>query len=142
VLETRRATTRLARTFAGVLGAGDLLVLSGDLGSGKTFFTRALCRELGVPSDIRVTSPTFTLVNELPGRFPILHVDLYRLATADEVFGLGLGERREGTLLVVEWGEPWTDVLGGDASILTFELGDGHRTATLRGRIPVGLQAG
>jgi len=113
------------------LRPGDLLVLSGDLGSGKTFFTRALCRALGVPSEIRVTSPTFTLVNELPGRIPILHVDLYRVASSHEVLELGLRERREGALLVVEWGAPFVDELGGEALELELELAGAERVAVL-----------
>ncbi len=133
VLESRRATTRLARGIATELEVGDLLILSGDLGSGKTFFTRALCRGLGVPPEIRVTSPTFALVNELTGRLPILHIDLYRVASAAEVVDLGLRERRDSALLVVEWGARWVDALGGEAIELELELDDTFRTATLYG---------
>ena len=132
-LRSRRATIRLARAFARELASGDLLVLTGDLGSGKTFFTRALCRALGVPSDIRVTSPTFTLINELEGTVPIVHADLYRVGSADEVIDLGLRERRANALLIVEWGEPWINELGGEALELRFDLVDDGRVATLSG---------
>jgi tRNA threonylcarbamoyladenosine biosynthesis protein TsaE len=118
-LATRRATIHLARRIAPLLVAGDLLVLKGDLGAGKTFFARALCRALGVPSNARVTSPTFTLVHEYEARLPILHADAYRLAGAPELAALGLREARAGgALVIVEWGEPYVAALGGDALIL------------------------
>lgn len=133
-LPTRRATIRLARTVASHLRPGDLVVLSGGLGAGKTFFTRALARALGVPREQRVTSPTFTLVHELEGRVPIAHADAYRLADEDELLALGLRERRgEGAIVVVEWGEPYLDALGGEALILTIEHTDRGRRALLRG---------
>jgi tRNA threonylcarbamoyladenosine biosynthesis protein TsaE len=122
-LPTRRATVRLARAVASALGPGDLVILSGDLGAGKTFFTRALCRALGVPREEPITSPTFTLVHEHAGRIPIAHADLYRLGDEEELAQLGLRDRRgEGALLVVEWGAPFEAVLGGDALRITIEL--------------------
>jgi tRNA threonylcarbamoyladenosine biosynthesis protein TsaE len=122
----------LAREFAGLLRVGDLLVLDGDLGTGKTFFTRALCRCLGVPREVAVTSPTFSLVNELDGQLPIMHVDLYRLSDAGEIVDLGLRDARAAHLLVVEWGAPWIEELGGDAFVLSFAHDGDHRIATLR----------
>ncbi|WP_437779177.1 tRNA (adenosine(37)-N6)-threonylcarbamoyltransferase complex ATPase subunit type 1 TsaE [Sorangium sp. So ce1097] len=139
-LPTRRSTIRLARALAGRLAGGDLVVLAGDLGAGKTFFARALCRALGVPPALPVTSPTFTLVHEHEGRVPIAHADAYRLGGASPAAGaaggaspaagaagdaaaelaqLGLRERRgEGALVVVEWGEPFVEALGGDALLV------------------------
>jgi tRNA threonylcarbamoyladenosine biosynthesis protein TsaE len=120
-LPTRRATVRLARALAALVEPGDLVILTGDLGAGKTFFTRALARALGVPEGARVTSPTFTLVHELEARLPLVHADLYRLGDAGELAPLGLRERRaEGALLVVEWGEPYADALGGDALVVAL----------------------
>ena len=125
-LPNRRATIRLAQALAPALRGGDLVLLEGELGAGKTFFTRALCRALGVPRDVRVTSPTFALVQELEGRLRIAHADLYRLGDADELGPLGLRDARgEGALLVVEWGGPHAAELGGDA--LTVHLGLGDR---------------
>ncbi len=132
-LACRRATIRLARTVARFVEVGDLLILDGDLGTGKTFFTRALCRELGVPTEEPVTSPTFALVNHLEARIPILHVDLYRVNGGSEVEDLGLREARDDHLLIVEWGAPWADALGGQALTLSLALVDDGRVATLRG---------
>lgn len=133
-LPTRRATVRLARAVADALAPGDLVILGGDLGAGKTFFTRALCRALGVPERTRVTSPTFTLVHEHEARLPVAHADLYRLADPDELRALGLRDRRgEGAVVVVEWGAPYEAALGGDALRIAFEAppsGEG-RVATL-----------
>ena len=136
-LPTRRSTIRLARRLAPLLGPSDFVVLSGDLGTGKTFFVRALCRALGVPGDVQVTSPTFTLVHELSGRIPIVHADAYRLNDEGELLALGLREARsEGALLLLEWGAPYVDVLGHDALILGFEHGASAsaRRVTMSGR--------
>jgi tRNA threonylcarbamoyladenosine biosynthesis protein TsaE len=123
-LPTRRSTARLAREVAAVVGGGDLLLLSGDLGAGKTFFARALCRALGVPASVPVQSPTFTLVHELEGRLPIVHADLYRLRSGEDLRELGLRERlADGALCVVEWGAPYVGELGGEALSITFTIG-------------------
>lgn len=116
-------TIHLARRLAPHLRGGDLLILTGGLGAGKTFFTRALCHALGLSEDERVTSPTFTLVHEYETKPPLIHADLYRLSDQEEVFELGLEtQRQEGRLLVVEWGAPFEHVLGGDALFLDLDL--------------------
>lgn len=97
------------------------MILKGDLGAGKTFFARALCRALGVPSRVAVTSPTFTLVHEHEARLPVFHADAYRLASPSEIDGLGLRDARaNGAVLLVEWGEPYIAALGGDALSIVF----------------------
>jgi tRNA threonylcarbamoyladenosine biosynthesis protein TsaE len=121
-LSSEQDTVRVARRTAPLLRRGDLLILSGDLGAGKTFFVRALCYALGLSEDERVTSPTFTLVHEYPLSVPILHADLYRLSEPEEVDDLGLGVRREQAALLVEWGAPFVDVLGGDAVFFDFSI--------------------
>ncbi len=123
-LRTRRDTTRLAARAAKVLEPCALVLLSGGLGAGKTFFARALLRGLGVSA--AVPSPTFTLVQEYATRAgTILHADLYRLREAGtdvhaEIARLGLREQRgDGAILLVEWADGLEEDLGGDAS-LTF----------------------
>ncbi|MGC4090334.1 MAG: tRNA (adenosine(37)-N6)-threonylcarbamoyltransferase complex ATPase subunit type 1 TsaE [Polyangiaceae bacterium] len=121
-LPSRRATKLLAGRIAPLLGPSDLLILSGALGAGKTFFARALCSELGI-DERRVTSPTFSLVHEFSGRLPLAHADLYRLNGEAELEPLGLLDMRDdGKVLVVEWGEPYVAALGGDALLLSFSL--------------------
>lgn len=119
-LPSKRATEQLASDLAPLLAAGDLLLLEGPLGAGKTFFTRALARALGLEADTRVTSPTFTLVHEYETEPKLVHADLYRLSDDERgVFELGLlPARDDGALLVVEWGLPFERLLGGDALVL------------------------
>lgn len=140
-LPTRRRTTKLAARLADLLQPGDLVILKGDLGAGKTFFTRALVRSLGVPPSISITSPTFTLVHEIEARIPIAHADLYRLREPGELGELGLRDLRgEGAALLVEWGEPYLDALGGDALVLELAIlaGGAGREARVRGTGPRG----
>lgn len=132
-LPTRRATRQLARALARALEPGDLVVLCGPLGSGKTFLVRALCRALGIDSRTPVTSPTFTLVHEYAGgRFPVVHSDLYRLETARDAVGLGLvDEREQGRVVLVEWGERFPAALGDD--VVSVELTAEPRSARITG---------
>jgi len=137
-LASRRDTTRLGVRIAAALTPGDLVLLAGDLGAGKTFLARAVARALGVPTELAIASPTFTLVQEYETpRGVLLHADLYRLRGDDpakterEIRGLGLAERRaEGAIVVVEWGEGHEKALGGDLGLLvTLTHGE---TGTLR----------
>jgi tRNA threonylcarbamoyladenosine biosynthesis protein TsaE len=138
-LPTRRATVHLARRLAPLLRAGDLVILSGELGAGKTFLVRALCRALGLSERVRVTSPTFSLVHEHDTTPPIAHADLYRLETREAVRELGLVHQRDdGRLVLVEWGEPYLDALGGDALIVALALGP--RRAEIRATGPRSAQ--
>ena len=121
-LPSERATRTLAEQLAPLLTGGDLVILSGPLGAGKTFLARALCVALGVDAR-RVTSPTFSLVHEFSGSVPIAHADLYRLRSEAELLELGLdAQRDDGRLLLVEWGEPYAAALGGDALSVTLSL--------------------
>jgi tRNA threonylcarbamoyladenosine biosynthesis protein TsaE len=122
-LASRRDTVQLGRRIAKVLEPGDLVVLEGPLGAGKTFLARAILRALGVQSN-EIGSPTFTLVHEYErAETSLLHVDLYRLldspvGLSTEIARLGLRERRaEGAVLLVEWGGPAVLALGGGPSV-------------------------
>lgn len=133
-LPTRKATKELARALAPLLRGGDLVILSGALGAGKTFFTRALLRALGLPAAERVTSPTFSLVHEHEARLRVAHADLYRVKDASELGELGLYDLRAGgAVVVVEWGEPYVGELGGDALIVRLTVDGGARSATFEG---------
>jgi tRNA threonylcarbamoyladenosine biosynthesis protein TsaE len=136
-LETRRQTVRLGRILAQTARAGDLLVLSGDLGAGKTFLARSMGRALGVHREQRITSPTFTLVHQYAARLPLVHADLYRVHEPRGLVELGLQELRgDGAVVVVEWGEPFVDELGGDALTLKLELAPRGRVAVLEATGP------
>jgi len=97
-------TRAVARQLAERLNPGTVILLFGDLGAGKTTFVQGLAEGLGVPQDYYVSSPTFSLINEYPGRVPLFHVDLYRLEPED-VEDLGLPELAEKGVMVVEWAE-------------------------------------
>jgi tRNA threonylcarbamoyladenosine biosynthesis protein TsaE len=96
-------TEALAARFASRLRTGDLLLLVGELGAGKTTFVRGLARGLDVRGD--VMSPTFQLVRLYPGDPPLAHVDLYRIERSAELEELGLGDLLEECVVVVEWGD-------------------------------------
>lgn len=101
--ETRIVGASLAPTLL----PGDVISLSGDLGAGKTVFVQGLATALGVESG--VTSPTFTIVHEYEGRYPIIHMDVYRLDSFQEVLDLGFEELLDPqAILLVEWGEAVT----------------------------------
>lgn len=97
-------TEALGERLASRLGPGTVVAFTGDLGAGKTAFTRGLARGLGVTE--RVTSPTFTIVNEYEGRIPLFHFDMYRLGGEEELFDIGWEDylAREG-VCAVEWSE-------------------------------------
>jgi tRNA threonylcarbamoyladenosine biosynthesis protein TsaE len=104
-------TRILGASLAPVLLPGDVVSLSGDLGAGKTVFVQGIATALGVEK--RVTSPSFTIVHEYQGRFPIVHVDVYRLDSFQEVLDLGFEELLDpGAILLVEWGEAVAPLLG------------------------------
>jgi tRNA threonylcarbamoyladenosine biosynthesis protein TsaE len=110
-------THAVAGALAGLVRRGDVLVLAGDMGAGKTAFAQGFAEALGVTEP--VTSPTFTLVHSYTtGRLPVHHADLYRLGSLHEVDDLGLGELVEGQgVLLVEWGDVASAVLGAHLEI-------------------------
>ena len=129
--ETEDIGARLAQR----LGPGAVVAFTGDLGAGKTAFTRGLARGLGIPD--RVTSPTFTIVNEYEGgRLPLFHFDMYRLGSADELFDIGWEDYlRRGGVCAVEWSENIADALEEDAVRVDIRRGasDQERVITIAG---------
>jgi tRNA threonylcarbamoyladenosine biosynthesis protein TsaE len=108
VTGSEEETSAAGERLAGRINAGDVVLLYGDLGAGKTAFVRGLARGLGASPD-DVSSPTFTLVQEYYGRVTLHHVDLYRVKEI-EVGDLGLDELTSGrTVVAVEWAERWAD---------------------------------
>ncbi len=103
VATTAEETRTVGRSIAPLLRAGDVVVVAGELGAGKTTFTQGLAAGLGVTDS--VVSPTFTLAREYEGRLRLVHVDLYRLDRAQEVLDLGLEDVADDAVLVVEWGD-------------------------------------
>jgi tRNA threonylcarbamoyladenosine biosynthesis protein TsaE len=118
-------TQALAGALAPLLRAGDLLLLSGDLGAGKTAFTQGLGRGLGVTDPI--TSPTFTLANEYDGaRLRIHHLDVYRMESMAEVFDVDLPDLLDDdAVVVIEWGEAIVASVPADYLAVELLLGDG-----------------
>ena len=126
-------TEAVGRALAAVLRPGAVLAYRGDLGAGKTAFTRGLARGLGVIDP--VTSPTYTIVNEyLSGRMPLFHFDMYRLHSADDLFDIGWDDYLErGGVCAVEWSENVWEAME-DAIVVTIEkTGDDARKITIEG---------
>jgi tRNA threonylcarbamoyladenosine biosynthesis protein TsaE len=103
-LPSLEETMRLGRRLGRAARPGDIFTLSGDLGAGKTTLTQAIGQGMEVPADCYITSPTFSLLHEYPGRLPIFHMDLYRLGSATEIVELGFEEYLyDDGLAIIEW---------------------------------------
>ena len=129
--ETEALGCRLGR----LLEPGTVIAYTGDLGAGKTAFTRGLARGLEIPD--RVTSPTFTIVNEYEGgRLPLFHFDMYRLGSSDELFDIGWEDYLDrGGVCAVEWSEIVDDAIEGGAIRGDIRRGDSdnERIITIKG---------
>jgi tRNA threonylcarbamoyladenosine biosynthesis protein TsaE len=132
------ATQAVGAALAGLVERGDLVLLSGEMGAGKTAFTQGLGRGLGVHE--RITSPTFTIAHQYEGRLTVHHLDVYRLEHLNEALDVGLAEiLDEGSLVVIEWGDAIVPVLPRDylEVRLAFGKSDDDRELSFR---PVGLR--
>lgn len=117
--ETERAGAELAASIS----PGSVVALYGDLGAGKTAFVRGIARGLGL--DVRVSSPTFTIVNEYLGPVPLFHFDMYRINSSEELFDIGWDDYLErGGVCAVEWSENIDDAIPEEAIRVTISKTD------------------
>ena len=126
-------TEKIGEALAKSLQPGTILAYRGDLGAGKTAFTRGLARGLGCKET--VTSPTYTIVNEyLGGRLPLFHFDMYRLASSDDLWDIGWEDYldREG-VCAVEWSENVQDAMENAITVTIEKLGENTRRITIEG---------
>ncbi len=140
VSHSEAETEDLGRRLAAALGPGAVVAYRGDLGLGKTAFTRGLARGLGYQG--RVTSPTFTIVNEYEGTgLPLFHFDMYRLEGPEDLFGIGWEDYLDrGGVCAVEWSERVEEALPEDAVTVTIARcseDENLRVITLEGVEPV-----
>ena len=129
-------TEALGARFAENLLGGAVIAMYGDLGAGKTAFVRGMARGMGL--SCRVSSPTFTIVNEYLGDRELIHFDMYRLSGADELFDIGWEDYlARGAVCAVEWSENVEDAFFGDEIRVTIEkLSDTERKITIEGAKP------
>ena len=130
---SERETEDLGARLGAALRPGTVIAYTGDLGAGKTAFTRGLARGLGVTD--RVTSPTYTIVNEyLSGRLPLFHFDMYRLESSDDLFDIGWEDYLErGGVCAVEWSENVDDAMVGAVRVNIEKTGENTRRITVEG---------
>ena len=132
-LKDESSTFALGRVLGGLAAAGDIILLVGELGAGKTLLCRGLARGLGVSGDYAITSPTFTLLNIYPGRLDFFHADLYRLEEAG-ARELDLIEEAADGVLAVEWAERAGDFWPPASISIQLDInGDESRTAFISG---------
>ena len=126
-------TEEVGAKLAQRLSPGTVIAYRGDLGAGKTAFTRGLARGLGISDP--VTSPTYTIVNEyLGGRIPLFHFDMYRLGSADDLFDIGWEDYLErGGVCAVEWSENVADALEDPITVTIEKTGEESRKITVTG---------
>ena len=126
-------TEAIGAALGKILPPGSVIAYRGDLGAGKTAFTRGLARGLGC-AEI-VTSPTYTIVNEyLGGRIPLFHFDMYRLRSSDDLFDIGWDDYLDrGGICAVEWSENVDDAMEDAITITIEKLGEDSRQITIEG---------
>ena len=126
-------TEKIGAAIGKIIPAGTVLAYRGDLGAGKTAFTRGLARGLGFTE--AVTSPTYTIVNEyLGGRLPLFHFDMYRLSSADDLFDIGWEDYLDrGGVCAVEWSENVTEAMEGAILVAISKVDDDTRDISIEG---------
>ncbi len=129
-------TIAAAGEVAAVLAAGDIILYEGDMGAGKTHFTKGIAKYLGVEDE--VTSPTFALVNEYEGRLPLFHFDLYRIESYDDLYAIGFFDYLDrGGIIAAEWSENISQLkaeLGEVITVRIEKLSENGRKITVSGK--------
>jgi len=135
-------TISLGQRLGARLQEGDVVALAGDLGSGKTWFTKGLALGLGVPPGEVVTSPSFALMNAYEGRCTLFHIDVYRLETVSDFLDAGLDDYLHGSgVAVMEWADRWPEVLPErHLKVLIAILNEHSRKITLSGSHPEAMR--
>ena len=135
ITHSERETEAAGAALAAKLPDGAVVAMYGELGSGKTAFVRGMARGMGI--DCRVSSPTFTIVNEYEGARTLIHFDMYRLGSADELWGIGWDDYLDrGAVCAVEWSENVQDAFTGNEVTVRFEkLGADERRITIGGPV-------
>ena len=133
ITNSPKETEKLGQALGAVLQPGTVLAYEGDLGAGKTAFTRGLAKGLG--ADEAVTSPTYTIVNEyLSGRLPLFHFDMYRLTCADDLWDIGWEDYLErGGVCAVEWSENVAEAMENPIRVRIEKTGEESRKITIEG---------
>lgn len=134
ILKDVEKTISLGEKLGTFLQRGQVIALIGELGAGKTTLVKAIAHGLGVPDDVIVSSPSYTLVNEYEGRFPLYHFDLYRLEGANDIHDLGYDEYLEGEgVSLIEWADIAPELLPKEHLEIRIEiLGDDERRINLK----------
>ena len=129
IVNNLKETEKLAKKFAKILTGGEIILLNGDLGAGKTTFTKCVLRALGVKDDI--TSPTFTIMREYrTKKFNIYHFDMYRLSSGDDAIEYGLEEyiyNSNNAIVFIEWSQNVKDILNGKFIEINISLVDENK---------------
>jgi len=122
ISKNEEQTRKLGEWIGQKLKAGQIILLTGELGSGKTVMVKGIGRALGI-EEKKITSPSYTLINEYQGDSPLYHMDLYRLNSADELYDIGFEEyfKKRG-IIVIEWPEIADEVFPSDYLKLKFEI--------------------
>ena len=138
VTQSDQETIDLGFTLGTLLEEGDVVALVGELGSGKTWLTKGIAQGLGVSQETVVTSPSFALVNEYPGRATLFHMDIYRLESLSELLSAGIEEYlHSGGVAVLEWADRWPEILPDETLKVELTIVSDHsRSISLSGRHP------
>ncbi len=136
ITDSNEKTIRLGQKLGALLSEGDVVALEGELGSGKTWFTKGVALGLGVSPNMVITSPSFALVNEYKGKYTFFHMDVYRLSSLSEFLSAGLEEYLyNGGIVVMEWADRWPEILPEQRIKVEFAIIDEHkRKITLSGQ--------